>query len=205
MNRSIIYAPVYTASLALLLAACTPGPQQAELEPVTPVTAPAPGAPASEAPSVAVVPDGAASGGAAPAPSPDPQGTISISADNATFITSTSGEPNPVTVPAGSTFYLQLAFADPDGISSAQVQLRNSSNIGALPTGPFTILSNDCETAVESAPTDLTCTVEVAVAPDTQDIQQPGETAYAFRPLVTDTAGNGGLAFSWAYLNVEPQ
>lgn len=210
MNRSIIYATVYTAGLALLLAACTPGPQQAELEPVTPVTAPTPGAPtpeapASEEPSVTVIPDGAASGGAAPAPSPDPQGTISISADNVTFVTSGEGELNPVTVPAGSTFYLQLAFADPDGISSAQVQLRNSADVGTLPTGPFTISSNDCETAVEAAPTDLTCTVAVAVAPDAQDIEQPSETAYAFRPLVTDTAGNGGLAFSWAYLNVEPQ
>ena len=199
MNRSVIYA----VSLALLLAACTPGTQQPELEPVTPVAAP-------EEPSVTFIPDDPADAnpaapGDAPAPTSDPQGTIGISADNETFVTSTGDTLNAVTVPAGSTFYLELTFADPDGISSAQVYLRNSADAGPLPTGPFTVASNDCETAVELVPTELTCTVAVTVAPDAQNIQQPGETAYAFRPFVSDTAGNDTLAFSWAYLNVEPQ
>ena len=205
MNRSMIY----TAALALLLAACSPGTQPTELEPATPTPAPTTNA-APEEPSVTVIPDNPADANPAapgdePAPTSDPQGTISISADNETFVTSTSDALSPVTVPAGTTFYLKLEFADPDGISEAQVQLRNSADVGPLPTGPFTVSSNDCATAVESAPTELTCTVAVTVAPDAQDIQQPGETAYAFRPLVTDTAGNGGLAFSWAYLNVSPQ
>lgn len=197
---------VYTAALTLLLAACAPGPQQAELEPVTPVTEPAP-----EEPAVTVIPEGMASGGAAPAggeaaaPTSDPQGDISISTDNEAFVTSGAGELNPVSVAAGGTFYLRLNFTDPDGVSAAQVQLRNSPAVGTLPQGPFTIASSDCEGAIASAPTDLTCTVEVAVAPDAQDISQAGETAYAFRPLVTDAAGNSILAFSWAYLNVIPQ
>ena len=197
MNRSIIYA----ATLALLLAACAPGPQQTNLEPVPPTPQPAP-----QEPAVTVVPGGAASGGAAAgqaaAPTSEPQGEISISADNITFVTSGAGELNPVTVPAGSTFYLRFTFTDPDGISGVQAVLRNSPNAGPLPTGPFTIASSDCETAVASAPTELTCTVAVAVAADAQDIAQAGETAYAFRPLVTDTLGNSVLAFSWAYLNI---
>ncbi len=216
MNRLVIY----TAALTLLLAACSPGTQPPELEPATQAsTTPAPTDAAPEAvpeePSVTVIPDatasggtafgiasGGASGGEAAAASLSPQGTLSISADNTTFVTSGEGELNPVTVPAGGTFYLQLAFTDPDGISSVQVQLRNSPDAGALPTGPFTVSSNDCEAAVQSAPTELTCTVAVTIAADAQDIQEPGERAYAFRPLVTDTAGNGGLAFSWAYLNI---
>ncbi len=199
MNRSIIYA----AALALLLAACSPGTQPTELEPVPPVAAP-------EEPAVTLVPADPADAnpaapGDVPAQTSDPQGTIGISADNETFVTSTGDALNAVSVPAGSTFYLELTFADPDGISDAQVYLRNSADAGPLPTGPFTIASNDCETAVELTPTELTCTVAVTVAPDAQNIQQPGETAYAFRPFISDTAGNNSLAFSWAYLNVEPQ
>ena len=210
MNRYVVYP-----TIALLLAACAPGPQQAELEPVTPaVTTPAAPQTATE-PAVTVTSmltsGGAASGGAASggaggatAVNPNPQGEISISTDNTTFVTSAEGEVNPVSVAAGSTFYLRLNFTDPDGITGAQVELRNSDNAGALPTGPFSVSSSDCETAVAAAPTQLNCTVTVAVAPDAQDINQPGETAYAFRPLVTDSLGNGGLAFSWAYLNVTP-
>ena len=199
MNR---YHYFYAATLALLLAACAPGPEQTELEPVTPQAA-TPAAPTTEPP-LAVMSGGAASGGAG-VMSPDPQGEISISTDGTTFVTSGSGEVNPVSVPAGGTFYLKLGFTDPDGITAAQVELRNSDAAGQLPTGPFSIAANGCETAVATAPTDLSCTLTVAVAPDAQDISQPGETAYAFRPLVTDSLGNGSLAFSWAYLNVTPQ
>lgn len=193
----------------LLLAACAPGPQQAELEPLVPVTAPTP-----EESSVTVVPTDAAdavapdmvasggAGGAASAPTSDPVGTLSISADNQTFVTNVAGEVTPVTIAPGGTFYLRLEFTDPDGISAAQVELRNSDDRGTLPRGPFTISSSDCESAVAAVPTELTCTVTVAVAPDAQNIVQTGESAYAFRPRVTDGAGNGDLAFSWAYLVV---
>jgi len=148
-------------------------------------------------------PDAPAAGEAAPA-NPAPAGTISISADNQTFVTSAEGELNPVTVPAGGTFYLRLEFSDPDGINAAEVQLRNSDAAGTLPTGPFSVAASDCEAQLASAPTELTCTLTVSVAPGTQNIAQPGETAYAFRPQVTDVLGNIDLAFSWAYLIVAP-
>lgn len=219
----------YALVLAVLLAACAPGPRQNELEPVPPVAAPPP-APAEE-PSVVVVPapepaapaaepqgaapatpgnaappaEGAAPAGEAAAPTSDPQGTLSISADNQTFVSNVAGEITPVTVQAGGTFYLRLNFTDPDGIRAAQVELRNSEDPGVLPRGPFTVASSDCEAALADAPTELACTVAVAVAPDAQNIAQPGEVAYAFRPLVTDTQGNGDLAFSWGYLVVESQ
>jgi hypothetical protein len=139
------------------------------------------------------------------APSSAPQGTIGISADNQGFVSSSADELNPVTVTAGGTFYLQLTFSDPDGITEAQVQLRNSPDEGTLPTGPFSIAASDCDAQLASAPTELTCTLTVSVAPDAQNISEPGETAYAFRPFVTDALGNSMLAFSWAYLIVEPQ
>lgn len=211
--------------LAALLAACAPGPQQSELQPAAPIIepepipevpapeAPAPEVPASE-PSVVVVPaepadapapeSGGAPAGETAAPTSEPQGTLSISADNQTFVTNVAGEVTPVTVTAGGTFYLRLEFTDPDGISTAQVELRNSADTGTLPRGPFSVASSDCEAALASAPTELTCTVAVTVAPDAQNIAQAGEVAYAFRPLVTDAAGNGDLALSWGYLVVQP-
>ena len=219
--------------LVALLAACAPGPQQSELEPTAPVIdpeplpeVPAPDAPAPEPasePSVVVVPaepteptaapaapesGGAASGGASAgeaAPTSEPQGTLSISADNQTFVTNVAGEVTPVTVTAGGTFDLRLEFTDPDGVSAAQVELRNTDDPGTLPRGPFSIASSDCEAALASAPTELTCTVAVTVAPDAQNIAQADEVAYAFRPSVTDAAGNSTLALSWGYLAVQPQ
>ena len=220
--------------LVALLAACTPGPQQSELQPTAPVIepeplpevpapeVPAPAEPASE-PSVVVVPaepaepadvpavpesGGAASGGTPvgeAVPTSEPQGTLSISADNQTFVTNVAGEVTPVTVAAGGTFYLRLEFTDPDGVSAAQVELRNTDDPGTLPNGPFSIASSDCEAALASVPTELTCTVAVTVAPDAQNIAQAGEIAYAFRPSVTDAAGNSTLALSWGYLAVQPQ
>ena len=221
----------YALVLTALLAACAPGPQQSELEPAAPVITPEPlpEVPAPEAsapevpmpeepasePSVVVVPAEPADAPAAPesggasageaAPTSEPQGTLSISADNQTFVTNVAGEVTPITVTAGGTFYLRLEFTDPDGISAAQVELRNSADPGTLPRGPFSIASSDCEAALASVPTDLTCTVAVAVAPDAQSIAQAGEVAYAFRPLVTDAAGNSTLALSWGYLAVQPQ
>lgn len=212
-------------SAALLLAACAPGPQEpAVLEPAVPVEEPAPELPSTEAPVGA--PEGAPAGatvtqleppevgvtapapaapgeeGAAPAEVPPaPQGTISISADGQSFVT---GEESPVTVTAGSTFSLRLEFTDPDGISDLRVELRNSEFAGVLPTGPFSVTSSDCEAQLAGAPTEVTCTLQVAIAPEAQPIAQEGEFAYAFRPSATDGLGNSALAFSWAYLIVEP-
>ena len=133
-----------------------------------------------------------------------PQGTISISADNQSFFTNEDDQLNPVTVAAGRMFYLKLEFSDPDGITGAEVQLRNSAAAGALPTGPFEINSSNCDAQLASAPTELTCTLALTIAPGTQNIAEAGETAYAFRPSVTDALGNNELSFSWGYLIVGP-
>lgn len=254
--------------LVVLVAACTPGPQEpTPLEPIAPMTeAPTPEAPTPEAPVtdaeplpevpvVAVVPTepaglpevpplvastpdepaapatetavtetttqtetttrteastggGSTEGdaeGAATTPKLAPQGTISISTDNQEFVTSAADQLNAVTVPAGQSFYLKLEFSDPDGITEAEVQLRNSAAAGTLPTGPFSVTTSDCEALLASSPTELTCTLEVAIAADAQNIAEAGEDAYAFRPSVTDALGNNELSFSWAYLTVEPQ
>ena len=148
---------------------------------------------------------GATTESATTTPKLAPQGSISISADNQTFATSEAEQLNAVTVPAGQTFYLKLEFSDPDGITEAEVQLRNSAAAGTLPTGPFSIVTSDCEAQLASTPTELTCTLEVGIAADAQNIAEAGETAYAFRPSVTDALGNTELSFSWGYLIVEPQ
>ncbi len=257
----------YPFLLVILIAACTPGPQEpAVLEPVAPTTqAPAPeiaATPAPEAteePAVVVTPAEPAglpevppltasapeappatetetstetettetenteaettetetaetenteseSGDAEAATTPRlaPQGTISISADNQSFSTNEEEQLNPVTVAAGRMFYLKLEFSDPDGITGAEVQLRNSAAAGTLPTGPFSVTSSDCEAQLASAPTELTCKLEVSIAADAQNIAEAGETAYAFRPSVTDALGNNELSFSWGYLIVGP-
>ena len=141
---------------------------------------------------------------AATTPRLAPQGTISISADNQNFFTNEEENLNPVTVAAGRMFYLKLEFSDPDGITGAEVQLRNSAAAGTLPTGPFEITSSNCDAQLASAPTELTCTLALTIAPGTRNIAQAGETAYAFRPSVTDALGNTELSFSWAYLIVGP-
>lgn len=195
-----------------------PAPDEPALDEPTP-DEPATGAPTPETPVETTELPQAPAAGEAPAepaaegeaaeeetvPSSAPQGTIGISADNQGFVSSAADELNPVTVTAGSTFYLRLNFSDPDGITEAQVQLRNSADEGTLPTGPFSIAASDCDAQLASVPTELTCTLTVNVAADAQNISEPGETAYAFRPFVTDALGNGMLAFSWAYLIVEPQ
>lgn len=145
------------------------------------------------------------SGGVALADPEDPgiPATIGISADNATFVSAGEGERNSITLAAGSTFYLRIQATDPEGITGAAVELRNSEAEGTLPTGPFSVASSDCETQTASAPTELTCTVTVTIAPDAQNIQEEGEAAYAFRPRITDAAGNSELAYSWGYLIIQ--
>jgi hypothetical protein len=171
-----------------------PTPSEPADAPAAPITPAESGAPAGE---------GAETAEEA-APTSAPQGSIGISADNETFVTSAADELNPVTVAAGGTFYLQLEARDPDGIAAITAELRNSADAGTLPTGPFSVASSDCDARLASAPTEVTCTVTVTIAPGTQNIMEPGESAYAFRPNITDTLGNSALAFSWAYLIVEP-
>jgi len=159
-------------------------------------------APEDETGAEATPPD-AMTGGAGADAAP-PEGTLQISADNQTFV---NGEENPVTVRAGESFYVRLAFSDPSGVQSVEVQLRNSQFAGTLPTGPFTVdaEASTCEAQLAEAPTELNCVLKVDVAPDAQPINQEGEFAYAFRPSVTDAAGNSDLAYVWGYLIVEPQ
>lgn len=154
---------------------------------------------------VVAPPSGTASGGSVVTDPSDPgiTATIGIGTDNQNFVSSTIDEQNLITLPAGSTFYLQIKATDPDGITGASVELRNSDVAGTLPTGPFSVAASDCEAQVAAVPTELTCTVSVTIAPDATNIVQEGETAYAFRPRITDAAGNSDLAYSWGYLTIQ--
>ncbi len=185
-----------------------------EVEVITPETAEPETLP--EEPTITVIPAepegdvaaeaaGAMSGGSL-ATDPEDTGidaTISISADNQSFISATDEDQNPVTVAAGGTFYLRVSASDPDGITGVAAELRNSDDAGPLPAGPFAVASSDCEAQVAAVPTELTCTVAVTIALGTQNIVQEGETAYAFRPLITDALGSSDLAYSWGYLIVQ--
>ncbi len=107
-----------------------------------------------------------------------------------------------ITVSAGSSFYAQVDYQDPDGLTGATIRLVNSSPEGLqgdlstdADVGGFTLVgepTGDCDFA--SAPTSVTCVYEISVASGTVNIDQlPGsgdEFAYVFRTYVTDTAGN---------------
>lgn len=176
-----------------------------EVETVTPEEPTVTVIPATPEVEAAPMSGGMMSGGSVITDPSDPgiPSTIGISADNQTFVSATAEDQSSITLPAGSTFYLQIRASDPDGITNVAVELRNSDAAGTLPTGPFAVASSDCEAQVASTPTELTCTVAVTIAPDATNVQQEGETAYAFRPLITDAAGNADLAYSWGYLIVQ--
>lgn len=181
----------------VVVAPDAPAPSEPADAPAAPITPAEPAEPATPAGEGADTAEEAA-------PTSAPQGSIGVSADNETFVTSSADELNPVTVAAGGTFYLQLEASDPDGIAAIAAELRNSADAGTLPTGPFSVASSDCDAQLSAAPTEVTCTVAVTIAPGTPNIMEPGESAYAFRPNITDMLGNSALAFSWAYLIVEP-
>ncbi len=115
-------------------------------------------------------------------------------------ITSPSDE-NVVNVAAGDTFYAQVAYSDPGGISSVTVNIVNSSPAGlraplsnGQSVGGFTLGDELTGCVLDGTQTTVTCVYPIAVGSGTQNIDDldgaDGEFAYVFRTDVTDAAGN---------------
>ena len=123
-------------------------------------------------------------------------------------ITSDS-DPRIIDVTDGSTFYAQVDYSDPDGISSINIFLANSSPEGlrkALPSGGFTAGEpTGCD--LSSSPTEVTCVYPITVDAGTVDISElmgaGSEFAYVFRAQVTDGAGNKALGQERGYVNIQ--
>lgn len=105
-----------------------------------------------------------------------------------------------VRVPPGGTFYVQVAYEDPDGITSISVNLVNSNPPeleGSLSPdqGGFEIVDVTTDTCdLSGTATAVTCVYTIQVAAETQNIDQltgaGEEFAYVLRTRVTDGAGN---------------
>ncbi len=120
-----------------------------------------------------------------------------------------------IDVGQGGTFYAQVDYEDPSGITAIEVRLVNSNPAGiAGPLNPsqegFEIVSGptgaNCD--LSSSPVDVTCVYEISVGNDVQPITErtSAEFAYIFRARVTDGAGKQSDdkgAGSRGYVNVE--
>ena len=102
-----------------------------------------------------------------------------------------------VEIAPGGTFYAQVSYNDPSGVSSIQVNLVNSNPDGiAGPLDPeqqfFTLGTPVSGCDLPSNPVSVTCVYPVTVADDAVNISQltNSEFAYVFRTKVTDAAGN---------------
>lgn len=124
---------------------------------------------------------------------------------------SSDTDPRIISVAAGSTFYAEVVYEDPAGISDIAIQLVNDDPAdlfdGPLPLGGFEVAgepTGDCELGTA---TSVTCVYEITVAPGTQDISAlPGandEFAYVFRPLITNGAGVPVLLPIRGYVNIQ--
>ena len=122
-----------------------------------------------------------------------------------------------VTVDPGGKFYVQVAYADPEGISGVEVNLVNASPEGLAgtldPTQSFFTLgqptgisepSTGCD--LSGSPTTVSCIYEVRVAEDAVNITElenaATEFAYIFRTKVTDKLGNSSNAAVSGYVVV---
>ena len=121
-------------------------------------------------------------------------------------------DPRIIDVAAGSTFYAQVDYTDPDGISSIEIILQNGSPEGlrgplsSTPRGGFTLGEpTDCD--LSSSPTQVTCVYPITVAAGTQDISElmgaGSEFAYVFRANVTDSQGNAVFGGERGYVNIQ--
>lgn len=172
---------------------------------------------------VVTVSDGTGGGSGGPGPiEPDPdslpEGTFGVSTSaTGTFSSDQTGEGNItndadgriISVAAGSTFYAQVDYSDPDGIASIVINLVNSSPEGLrkpLPSGGFTAGEpTSCD--LGSNPTEVTCVYPITVDAGTVDISElegaGSEFAYVFRANVTDTLGNSVLGNARGYVNIQ--
>ena len=136
-------------------------------------------------------------------------GTFQNDTGDAGNITSDS-DPRIIDVAPGATFYAQVDYTDPDGISSIDVFLANSTPAGlrkALPSGGFTAGEpTGCD--LSTNPVQVTCVYPITVDPTVVDISQlqdsGSEFAYVFRALVADSLGNSSLGQERGYVNIVP-
>ncbi len=160
--------------------------------------------------------DGGGTGSGDPASAPE--GTFGVSTSASGPFDNDTGDQGPITgddderiisVAAGSTFYAQVDYTDPDGIQSIDIFLANSSPEGlrkVLPSGGFTVGEpTDCD--LSSSPTEVTCVYPITVEAGTVDISEldgaGSEFAYVFRAFVKDTASNSVLGSERGYVNID--
>lgn len=165
------------------------------------------------------VANGTNTGGNNPPPPPPPPGDGSFGVSTSAtgpFSNDLDGpissdtDPRIISVAAGTTFYAEVEFTDPDGIEEVAIVLVNSSPPGlydVLPQGGFALTGQNTGQCTTGGTT-ISCVYAISVAPGTPDIASlPGagdEFAYVFRPRVTDTAGNLFLAPIRGYVNITP-
>ena len=165
-----------------------------------------------------------------PDPDPDPTGGSDMDAPTGTFGVSTSqtgpfenddplisdaNDDRIIDVAPGGTFYAQVTYSDPSGISAIEIALVNSDPsdlAGPLPAGGFSVVGeptgDDCD--LSGSATEIVCVYQIDVAADTQPITEldgsDDEFAYVFRTRVTDGANNQSdsrSAGSRGYVNIE--
>ncbi len=127
-------------------------------------------------------------------------------------ITSDS-DPRIVAASAGSTFYAEVAYSDPDGITDIRIDLVNSAPADLEGTlsettavGGFTLGTPTGDCTLGSTSTEVTCVYPINVAAGTVDIEEldgaGNEFAYVFRTYVTDGDGNESAEPLRGYVNI---
>lgn len=153
-------------------------------------------------------------------PESAPEGTFGVSTSASGPFDNDTGDQGPITgddderiisVAAGSTFYAQVDYTDPDGIASIDIILQNGSPDGlrgplsSTPRGGFT-LGEPTGCDLSSSPTEVTCVYPITVEAGTVDISEldgaGGEFAYVFRTNVADSLGNAVLGSERGYVNI---
>ena len=150
-----------------------------------------------------------------------PEGDFGVSASaTGTFendtgpdgLINSDSDPRIIDVSAPGTFYAQVDYTDPDGISSIDIILQNGSPtdlrgpLSSTPRGGFT-LGEPTGCDLSTNPTQVTCVYPITVAAGTVDISElqdaGSEFAYVFRANVTDGQGNSVFGTERGYVNIQ--
>ena len=135
----------------------------------------------------------------------EPTGTFGVSLNpNGPFLTDDTdiedvNDSRVIDVAPGGTFYAQVDYEDPSGITDIVISLVNmapSDLAGPLPQGGFSIegspTGDDCDLTGNSE--EVTCVYQIRVGGDVEPITalegSGSEFAYVFRTQVTNGAGN---------------
>ncbi len=171
---------------------------------------------------VTVVGGGTDTGGNPPPPPPTGDGSFGVSTSPTGPFSNDTGDLGPIvsdsdariiSVAAGGTFYAQVQYDDPAGISDIQIVLVNDDpddlDDGPLPAAGFEVTgepTGNC--TLGGTATSVTCVYAITVAPGTVDIgslpEANDEFAYVFRPLITNGAGTPTLVGVRGYVNITP-